>query len=240
MINGVMAERTAGRTALVTGANRGIGFEVCRQLGRLGLRIVLTARDPERGRRATARLVAEKLDVRFAVMDVSDRAAVVSCAERVREAGVHVDVLVNNAGEYPTGPVLRTTPEVFRRTLDTNFFGAVWTCQAFVPAMVRAGYGRVVNVSSGYGAFAEELEGPAAAYSISKAALNALTLKLATEVRGDVKVNAVCPGWVRTRMGGPGATVPVEEGADTIVWLATLPAGGPNGGFFRARRRIAW
>ncbi len=234
------AERTPRRTALVTGANRGIGLEVCRQLGRRGLRIILTARDPERGRRATARLIAEALDVRFEAMDVSDRAAVVSCAERLRQDDIHVDVLVNNAGEYPTGPVLKTAPEVFRRTLYTNFFGAVWTCQAFVPAMVRAGYGRVVNVSSGYGAFAEDLEGPAAAYSVSKAALNALTLKLASEVGGDVKVNAACPGWVRSRMGGPGATVSIEDGADTIVWLATLPAGGPSGGFFRRRRRIAW
>lgn len=228
------------RTALVTGANRGIGFEVCRQLGHKGLRIILTARNPERGERAAARLQTEGLDVRFELMDVSDRGPIVACADRLRRGGLHVDVLVNNAAIYPTGPVLKTTPETFCETLDTNFLGAVWTCQAFVPAMLRAGYGRIVNVSSGYGAFAEDLEGPAAAYSLSKAALNALTLRLARELRGDVKANAVCPGWVRTRMGGPGATVSVADGADTVVWLATLAASGPNGGFFRERRSIPW
>jgi NAD(P)-dependent dehydrogenase (short-subunit alcohol dehydrogenase family) len=142
--------------------------------------------------------------------------------------------------EIHTGPALRMTTKTLRETLDTNLLAAVWTCQAFMPAMLRAGYGRIVNVSSGYGAFAEDLEGPAAAYSISKAALNALTLRLAREVRGDVKVNAVCPGWVQTRMGGPGATVSLADGADTIVWLATLGRSGPNGGFFGERKRIPW
>jgi NAD(P)-dependent dehydrogenase (short-subunit alcohol dehydrogenase family) len=229
-----------GRIALVTGANRGLGLEVCRQLGARGLRIVLTARDPKRGTRTAASLRAAGLDVRFERMDVTDQRAVDRCAARLRADGVHVDVLVNNAGIYPTGPALGMKTRTLREALDTHLFGAVWTCQAFMPAMLRAGYGRIVNVSSGYGAFAEDLEGPAAAYSISKAALNALTLRFAREVRGDVKVNAVCPGWVRTRMGGPGATVSIPDGADTIVWLATLPRGGPNGGFFRERRRINW
>ena len=228
------------RTALVTGANRGLGLEVCRQLGAKGLRIVLTARDAERGARAAASLRTAGIDARFEILDVSEEASVDRCAARLRADGVHVDVLVNNAGVYPTGPALKMTTKTLLETLRTNFFGAVWTCQAFVPAMLRAGYGRIVNVSSGYGAFAEDLEGPAAAYSISKAALNALTLRLAREVRRDVKVNAVCPGWVRTRMGGPGATVSLAAGADTIVWLATLPRSGPNGGFFRERKRIGW
>jgi NAD(P)-dependent dehydrogenase (short-subunit alcohol dehydrogenase family) len=105
--------------------------------------------------------------------------------------------------------------------------------------MIARGYGRIVNLSSGYGSFAEGLEGPAA-YSLSKAALNALTVRLAREARGDVKVNAACPGWVRTRMGGDTAPRAVEEGANTIVWLATLPADGPSGGFFRDRRAISW
>jgi NAD(P)-dependent dehydrogenase (short-subunit alcohol dehydrogenase family) len=123
--------------------------------------------------------------------------------------------------------------------MEINFFGAVRACRAFVPGMIEAGYGRIVNVSSGCGSFSSGLRCDAA-YSISKAALNAFTVKLASELNGDVKVNAGNPGWVRTRMGGATAPKSVEEGADTIVWLATLPASGPTGGFFSDRREIAW
>jgi NAD(P)-dependent dehydrogenase (short-subunit alcohol dehydrogenase family) len=228
-----------GRTALVTGANRGIGLEVCRQLARAGLDVLLGARDPAAGADAAASLASQGLRVRPEILDVASDASVASCAERLRADGTAVDVLVNNAGVYPEGTVLSATWEDFRLALEVNFLGALRTCRAFAPAMVRAGHGRVVNVSSGYGSFQEGLEGPAA-YGLSKAALNALTAKLASEVSGDVKVNAACPGWVRTRMGGAGASRSVEKGAETIVWLATLPAGGPNGGFFRDRRRIAW
>ncbi len=227
------------RTALVTGAATGIGLETCRALGRLGYQVVLTARRAEQAAAAARALRAQGLAVRSAALDVSQEGAAATCAERLRAAGVHVDVLVNNAGIYPPGSLLKSPPATFHETFAVNFFGALWTCQAFVPAMVRAGFGRVVNVSSGDGSFAEGLEGPAA-YALSKAALDALTLKLASEVRGDIKVNAVCPGWVRTKMGGPGADLSVEEGADTVVWLATLPVSGPSGGFFRARKRIAW
>ncbi len=227
------------RTALVTGANRGIGLEVCRQLGRLGLGVVLTARDRVAGRAAAAHLRAEGLDVRFEAMDVSRERSVAACAARLRRARVHVDVLVNNAGVYPQGSALRAKTAAFRTAMDVNYHGAVLTCRAFVPAMLRAGYGRVVNVSSGDGSFGERLAGPAP-YCASKAALNALTVKLAQEVRGDVKVNALCPGWGRTRMGGPRARRPVAKGAETAVWLATLPADGPHGGFFRDRRPIPW
>src|SRR5262249_39829739 len=155
--------------------------------------------------------------------------------------GGRVDVLVNNAGVYPQGGVLGATIEGYREALEVNFWGALRTIRAFVPRMVRAGYGRIVNVSSGSGSFGEGLEGPAP-YCVSKVAMNALTLKLAQEVRGDVKVNAVCPGWVRARMGwgGSGAELGVEESVDTILWLATLPQTGPTGGFFRERAAIPW
>ncbi len=228
-----------GHTALVTGANRGIGLEVCRQLGRRGLRVVLAGRDEGAVAKAAADLRAEGIAALEAVLDVREEGAAEALAARLRRSRVPVDVLVNSAGIYPPGAVLETAPETFREVMDTNLLGAVWTCRAFVPAMLEAGYGRVVNVSSGSGSFAEGLDGPAA-YCISKAALDALTVKLASEVRGDVKVNAVCPGWVRTRMGGPGARRSVEKGAETIVWLATLPADGPNGGFFRDRKPIRW
>jgi NAD(P)-dependent dehydrogenase (short-subunit alcohol dehydrogenase family) len=236
-----MARRRSdvGHTALVTSANRGIGFEVCRQLGRRGCRIVLTGRDAGAVDYAVARLRADEIDVEGAELDVPRERAAEALAARLRERGVHIDVLVNNAGIYPPGGALDTDPGTFRDVMETNFLGALWTCRAFVPAMLEAGSGRVVNVSSGSGSFGEGLDGPAA-YCVSKAALDALTVKLAAEARGDVKVNAVCPGWVRTRMGGPGARRSVEKGAETIVWLATLPADGPNGGFFRDRKRIPW
>ena len=227
------------RTALVTGANRGIGYEVARELASMGMRVILTGRDPAAVAKAAAVLRRAGGAADGFGMNVADREAVEACADRLRAEGVRVDVLVNNAAVYPGGSLLSTAPEVLQRTFETNFWGAVWTCRAWLPGMIERGYGRIVNVSSGHGSLAEGLEGPAA-YALSKAALNALTLRLASEVSGDVKVNAVCPGWVRTRMGGGGATRSVEEGADIIVWLATLDRDGPNGGFFRDRERIGW
>jgi NAD(P)-dependent dehydrogenase (short-subunit alcohol dehydrogenase family) len=226
------------RTALVTGANRGIGFEVCRQLARAGARVVLTARDAAAGNSAAARLRAEGLDILFEELDVSRDESVRGCAKRLQEAGERVTILVNNAAIYPTDALLGAEAP-FRDTMEINFFGAVRACRAFVPGMIEAGYGRIVNVSSGCGSFSSGLRCDAA-YSISKAALNAFTVKLASELNGDVKVNAGTPGWVRTRMGGATAPKSVEEGADTIVWLATLPKGGPNGGFFQGRKKAPW
>jgi NAD(P)-dependent dehydrogenase (short-subunit alcohol dehydrogenase family) len=226
------------RTALVTGANRGIGLEVSRQLARQGRRVLLAARTLPQGEEAAHQLAQEGLDVAAERLDVAKRDSIDWLVDRLAARGEWIDVLVNNAGVMPETPLLDPRfEEDLREALKVNFRGAVWTSGAFVPGMVARGYGRVVNVSSGWGSFAEGLEGPPA-YAISKAALNALTVKLAQEVRGDVKVNAACPGWVRTDMGGAGATRSVEEGADTIVWLATLPADGPNGGFFRSRRAI--
>lgn len=230
---------TPRRSALVTGANRGIGLEVCRQLGGLGLRVVLTGRDAAAAREAAGRLKKEGFEVLAEVLDVASEASVAACAARLEGQGFQVSVLVNNAGVYPHGDLLTLPSPAVREALEINFLGALWTARAWMPGMIRGGYGRIVNVSSGYGSFSEGLEGPAA-YAVSKAGLNALTARLASEARGDVKVNAACPGWVRTRMGGRGAPRSVEQGADTIVWLATLGRGGPNGGFFRDRERIAW
>jgi NAD(P)-dependent dehydrogenase (short-subunit alcohol dehydrogenase family) len=230
------------RTALVTGGNRGIGLEVCRLLSRRGLRVVLGSRDGAAGEKAAAALGAAAGVVRAEALDVASDESVQALAQRLRKARIQIDVLVNNAGIYPSAALLdRGGDEVLREALEVNFLGAVRTCRAFVPAMVRAGYGRVVNVSTGYASFGEGLEGPAP-YSISKAALNALTVKLAQEVAStpDLKVNAVCPGWVRTRMGGRGAPVAPEEAAESIVRLATLPPDGPSGRFFRREREIPW
>lgn len=229
------------QTALVTGANRGIGLETCRALAAQGFPVVLTARDRRLGELAVAELALEEPAVaRFELLDVADEASVLDCAHRLEDAGVEIDVLVNNAGVYPEGKLLEPEGAVaMEEALRANFWGAFRCCQQFVPGMVERGYGRVVNVSSGYGSFGEGLEGPAA-YCVSKAALNALTVKLAREVKGDVKVNAVCPGWVRTRMGGSGADIAPEDAVHTIVWLATLPHDGPNGGFFRDRAPVPW
>ncbi len=228
------------RTVLVTGANRGIGFEVCRQLGRLGMMVVLTGRDGAAAAEAAMTLAAEGLGVRAETMDVGDETSVLACAARLRADGVHIDVLVNNAGVYPDHDLLDAPSDEWRDTLAINTLGAVWTIRAFAPAMRDAGYGRIVNVSSGCGSFGEGLE-CTAPYAVSKVALNAVTVRASRELPGDaVKVNTLCPGWVKTRMGGEGAERPVEEGADTIVWLATLPADGPTGGFFRDREPIEW
>jgi NAD(P)-dependent dehydrogenase (short-subunit alcohol dehydrogenase family) len=226
------------RTALVTGANRGIGFEGARELAQAGLDVFLTARNHDAGAAAAERLQGEGLSVRYERMDVADAASVAECASRVGD----VDVLVNNAGillmEY--GSTLEVSDEILRETLEVNLFGPLRTARAFLPGMVERGYGRIVNVSSGAGQITDT-SGYAPAYSISKAALNMLTRKLAVTTPGsDIKINAMCPGWVRTDMGGAGASRSPEEATDTLVWLATLLADGPTNGFFRDRRPIPW
>ncbi len=232
-----------GKLAVVTGANRGIGFEIARQLGRGGMQVVLAARDEAKGQLAVSRLRREGLDVNCLRLDVADPAAVQRLAGVLARDFGGVDVLVNNAGIMidPKGSrVLDSKLETWRATLETNFFGPLMLSQALVPLMLARGGGRIVNLSSGMGQLADM--GPGSpAYRVSKAALNALTRTLAAELKGkNVLVNAMCPGWVRTDMGGPEATRSVEQGADTAVWLATLPDDGPSGGFFRDRQPIPW
>jgi len=175
-------------------------------------------------------------------MDVTDAASITRARRDVLERFGRVDILVNNAAVLVAedGDVLEITSDEYRRSLDTNVFGVIEVCRAFVPDMARARYGRVVNVSSGAGQLAA-MTTYAPAYSMSKAALNAFTCLLAHTYQDEgVLVNAVDPGWVRTDMGGPSAPRSVQEGADSIVWLATLRDDGPTGGFFRDRRQITW
>jgi len=233
-------EPTRGaRTALVTGANRGIGRAACLQLARDGFAVVVTARREADASAAAAELLEQGFEARGEQLDLADERSVTNCAGRLRSSGVAVDVLVNNGAVLFDGDALTTSSREFRAAFDINVLGALWTCRAFVPAMLERGFGRIVNVSSGWGAFSEGLDGPSS-YSITKAALNALTVSLARTLRGDVTVNACCPGWVRTRMGGEDADRSPEEGAAVIAWLASRPAGGPNGRFFRDQQEIDW
>jgi NAD(P)-dependent dehydrogenase (short-subunit alcohol dehydrogenase family) len=197
---------------------------------------VLTARDAVAGEAAAA-----ELGVRFEQLDVASDESVRACAARLDRDGIEVDVLVNNAGVLLSGGILEVDDALVRETLETNLLGPLRTARVFMLPMLERGYGRVVNVSSGSGSLTEASP-YTPAYSISKAALNMLTRQLAfaAEGRGDVKVNAMCPGWVRTDMGGGAAPRSPEEAVDTIVWLATLPADGPTNGFFRDRRPAAW
>jgi NAD(P)-dependent dehydrogenase (short-subunit alcohol dehydrogenase family) len=227
------------RTALVTGGNRGIGLEVCAQLAEQGLNVLLGARDPDLGKRAVTDLLERGVQAKLAVVDVADPESIDRCLAKLAKDGTSVDVLVNNAGVYPPGTVLTTSEEAFRETMEAHYFGPVRLCRALVPQMQKRKYGRIVNVSSGSGSFGEGLEGPAA-YCVSKAAMNAFTVKLAQVAGSYIKVNTLCPGWVRTRMGGKNASRGVEKGAETIVWLAMLPANGPTGKYFRDMKEIPW
>ena len=231
------------RVALVTGANRGIGLEVCRQLAARGFHVVLTARDPAKAEAAAGTIRAAGTgSVMPALLDVTDAGSIRGLADELSRRMLTVDVLVNNAGILlnEDDGVLEMTIRDIRATFETNVIGAVAVSQAFVPGMIERGHGRIVNVSSEAGQLAA-MATYAPAYSMSKAALNAFTRQLAGATRGtDVLVNSACPGWVRTDMGGPGAPRSVEEGADTIVWLATLGAKGPSGGFYSERRKIDW
>jgi NAD(P)-dependent dehydrogenase (short-subunit alcohol dehydrogenase family) len=231
--------KAVARVAVVTGANRGLGLETCRQLAGRGLRVAMTGRD-ERALQQVRRQVGENtMAVR---MDVTDRASIQSAHQSILKQLGPVDVLVNNAAIllFDESDVLSIPQDAFQRTLDTNLLGAIEVCRAFVPSMADRGYGRIVNVSSGAGQLSR-MSTYAPAYSISKAALNAFTRILAATYRDKgVLANAVDPGWVRTDMGGPAAPRTVQQGVETTVWLATLPDDGPTGGFFRDHRPIEW
>jgi NAD(P)-dependent dehydrogenase (short-subunit alcohol dehydrogenase family) len=230
---------TAKSRVLVTGGNRGIGLAIVERFTEEGHSVLLAARDEAAGETEAARLRDQGLDVRALRLDVGDEASVDGALAELDRAGVEVSVLVNNAGILPEGTLLDMPWADVAAGFAVNVMGPLRLARGLAPAMAERGYGRIVNVSSGWGSFAEGLEGPGV-YGVTKAALNAFTVRLANELPEAVKVNAMCPGWVRTRMGGSDAPRTPEEAADTAYWLGTLGDDGPSGGFFRDRRLIDW
>ncbi len=233
----------SARIAVVTGANRGIGLEVAAELARKGSAVIATARSNEKADLAREKFAALGLDVGVEVLDITDDMSVAAFFQRI---GDRVDVLVNNAGaifesDFGAPPTtLEVSAAIIQQTINTNALGAWRMAAHALPLMQKTGYGRIVNVSSGMGQLSE-MGGGYPAYRISKTAMNATTKILHAETGNpDIKVNSVCPGWVRTDMGGPSATRSIAEGAAGIVWAATLPADGPSGGFFRDGEVLDW
>lgn len=239
---------TLEKVALVTGANKGIGFAISQQLAKKGYKVLMGARNVKRGEDAVGELIAQGLDVEFVLLDVSKEESIRKAAQDVHRRYKRLDVLVNNAGILIDNEIvpLEVTADVLRETLETNTIGVFLVAQAFLPLMKENGYGRIVNVSSWWGSIGlttrgDTLQNPGFAYRLSKTALNVVTVQLAHDVKGyNILVNSCCPGWVKTDMGGEEATLTAEEGTDTPVWLATLPDKGPTGGFFSERKAIPW
>ncbi len=237
-----MTETFDDRIALVTGANRGIGLEVVRQLAGRGFTVILCARDPRKGEEAARALQEDGLKVFPVRLDVTDEPSVLAARRAVEEQFDRLDVLVNNAGAlYDSWQRAENADlETAREAFETNTLGAWRVSIAFIPLLKKSRHARIVNVSSESGSLTM-MGGGTPAYGVSKAALNAVTRMLADELRPSrVLVNSVCPGWVATEMGGPDAPRSVEEGAASVVWAATLPDDGPTGGFFRDGRPLAW
>lgn len=243
-------EKPIKRVALVTGANRGIGFEIARQLAHKKMTVLMGARHDESGMEARHKLAEQGLDVHFIRIDVTDPMTMESAVGRIKDEFGRLDVLVNNAGILIDAQtqLLELGVALFQNTLETNVFGALLLSQACVPIMMKKHYGRIVNMSSTLGSLTDianpdssyvQVQSPA--YRLSKTLLNGITVLLAKELRGtNILVNSACPGWVRTQIGGDQAPLTPEQGAATPVWLATLPDDGPTGGFFREQQPLPW
>jgi NAD(P)-dependent dehydrogenase (short-subunit alcohol dehydrogenase family) len=234
-------------TAIVTGANRGVGRGVAKQLVLLGYRTILTSRDELKGQ-LTANELKQEIGAEVAgeliyhQLDVTDAESIERLYNFVIDKYEAADILANNAAVLldQFGRTFQTPLDIYRTTMATNVFGPLLLCQTFIPMMLKRNYGRIVNVSSGAGQ-TENMVDDMPAYRLSKIALNGLTLMLADSVKGtNVLINAGCPGWVHTEMGSPDAPRSIEEGVEGIVWLATLPDGGPHGSFFRDGHLIPW
>jgi NAD(P)-dependent dehydrogenase (short-subunit alcohol dehydrogenase family) len=229
------------RIALVTGANKGIGYEIARQFGGKGFHVFVGARNPVAGKEAVATLQQNGVSAEFVEINVNDRASIQQAAKAVAARTDHVDALVNNAAimEDKAG-ITEMDDDTFLRTLMTNVLGPIRVTQAFVPLLANASRACVVNLSSGLGQLSD-MESTYPAYSISKTAVNAVTRQFAAALRDKgITVNSVCPGWVKTDMGGPNAPRTVQQGADTVTWLATEAPGDLTAQFLRDRKQIPW
>lgn len=235
----------AQKIVVVTGGNRGLGFETSRQLAKQGYKVILTSRNENKGKVAAQNLQVEGLDVISFPLDVTNDNSSRNLAEFIRQHFGKLDVLVNNAAIYidpqvGNNSIFNAKIDALQKTIDTNVYGVLRVTQALIPFMKQQNYGRIVNVSSGMGQLSH-MGGGYPGYRISKTALNAMTRIFASELTGtNILVNAVCPGWVKTDMGGANAPRTLEQGVDTIVWLATLPNDGTTGEFFRDRQLIDW
>jgi NAD(P)-dependent dehydrogenase (short-subunit alcohol dehydrogenase family) len=227
------------KTALVTGANKGIGYEIVRQLLAKSFRVLLTARSPEAGKKAASSLQG---NVQFLQMDVSDDASIENAASTYAKLGIALDVLINNAAIYPDEnfDILTISREQLVKTFQTNTFAPLGVTQAFLPFLKKSSSARIINLSSGYGEI-DGLSHAVPSYCLSKLTLNGVTIMLDQALRSEgIAVYAMCPGWVRTDMGGANASRSVEEGADTAVWLAIEAPQALSGRFFRDRKVIGW
>ena len=229
------------KTALITGANKGIGREVARQLVAKGFHVFVGARNAKAGRKAAEEIAKKCGKTTFLEIDVADNDSVTTAAREFSNSEDHLDVLVNNAGIIvdEDNAILEISDDLFRKTLETNTLGALRVTRAFAPVLRKSKAPRVINVSSGGGQLTDGADGWAPAYCISKTALNGVTVQLAAALP-KFAVNSVCPGWVRTEMGGENASRSVEEGADTIVWLASDAPQDVTGKFLRDRKEIPW
>jgi NAD(P)-dependent dehydrogenase (short-subunit alcohol dehydrogenase family) len=227
------------KTAFVTGANRGIGLEVCKQLGEEGAKIIMGVRNPSGAKNQHDDLTSQGIDATLVKIDVSDPDSIHELTSSKLE---RVDILINNAAVLDRARNIFSLDDAeLEKIIRTNLIGAALLAKHFGAQMKKQGWGRIVNVSSGMGSITRGLGGDSPAYRISKVALNALTLSMAETLTGSgVLVNSVDPGWVRTEMGGKSANRSVQQGAHSVVWAALLPDDGPSGGFFYDGKSVSW